>query len=137
MCLAIVDRYPVRVKLRDTIRRSRIERRRLTLRGLDDLSKHFRRRRLVESNLLKHTEDSKRLEKTERSHCIRIRRELRRVEGNLNVTLRAEVVDLVGLGFLNNANEVRRICEIAVMHRESRVDGLRLRIDAVHTLGIE
>ena len=50
---------------------------------------------------------------------------------------RAEVVDLVGLGLLDDPHEVARVGEIAVVQFHPRVLDMRILIDMVDPLGVE
>jgi hypothetical protein len=49
----------------------------------------------------------------------------------------AEVVDLVGLGFLHDADEVAGVAQVAVVEFEAGVLNVRVLVDVVHPLGVE
>ena len=53
------------------------------------------------------------------------------------MALRAQVVDLVGLHLVNDAGEVGRIGEIAVMEHELLLRHMRVLVDVIHPLGVE
>src|SRR5690606_36402063 len=59
------------------------------------------------------------------------------LEAHRHVGLRGEVVDLVGLHFLDDAGQVGGISEIAVLQDEILVLDVRVLIDVVHPLGVE
>ncbi len=53
------------------------------------------------------------------------------------VGLRAEVVDFVGLRFLNDAGQVAAVAQVAVVQLEACVVYMRVLVDVVYTLGVE
>jgi hypothetical protein len=53
------------------------------------------------------------------------------------VALRAEVVDLVGLHLLHDADEVGRVRQVTVVQDEALVLHMRVFVDVVHALGVE
>ena len=59
------------------------------------------------------------------------------LEAHLHVALRREIVDLVRLDFLDQANEVGRIGEIAEMEKELDARLMRIRIEMIDAAGIE
>ena len=93
--LAVVPRDPVAEDLGDAVRAPWVERRRLRLRRLDDLAEHLARPCFVEA--APHALLADRVEQPQRAHAGRVRGELRNLEADLDVTLGAEVVDLVRL----------------------------------------
>ena len=108
--LPIIDRDPVRVQLRDAIRGARVERRRLTLRRLDDLAIQLGRGRLVESHVLFKAASANGVEQTESPECIDVPGVFSHLEGDFDVRLGAEVIDL---GWLDLGNDVHEIGAIA------------------------
>jgi hypothetical protein len=137
ICLAVVHAYPEGIELGDGVRRTRIEGRRLALRGLSDESVEFGGRSLVELRLLLQAQDANRFEKTERAHGVGVGRVLGLLKRDLHVRLRAEVVDLVGLHLLDDVNERRGVGEIAVVQKEAWVRVVRILVDMVDAVGIE
>ena len=77
---AVVDRDPIRIHLGGGIRRTRIERRGFSLRGLDDLTEHLRARCLIEPSAIGQTADPDRFEQPQRAERIRVRRVFGRLE---------------------------------------------------------
>ena len=53
------------------------------------------------------------------------------------MALGAEVVDLVRLNFLNDANQVASVGQIAVVQLEVSVVNVRVLVDVVYALGVE
>ena len=53
------------------------------------------------------------------------------------MTLRREIVDFVRLDLLNDANQVRRVCEVAVMKCQPHVDFVGILIEMIYPIGIE
>ena len=49
----------------------------------------------------------------------------------------AKVVDLVGLGFLHDADEVAGIAQVAVVEFEAGILDVWVLVDVVHPLGVE
>ena len=118
---AVIDRDPVGIKLGGGIRPARIEGRRLALRHLLHLAVKFRRRGLVEARLLLQPQDADGLQQAQRADAIGIGGIFGRLEADLHMALRGEVVDLVGLRFLHQADQVGGIGHVAVMQEEAGV----------------
>ncbi len=78
-----------------------------------------------------------RLEQPQRAERVGIRRVFGRLEGHGDVALRREVVDLVRLNFLDDANEVRRVRQIAVMQDHAPIRLVRIAIEMIDTVGVE
>ena len=72
-----------------------------------------------------------------RAKCIGIGRVLGRLEADLHVALRRKVIDLVRLNFLDQANEVGGVREIAEMEKELDAFLMRIRIQMIDAAGIE
>src|SRR3546814_11028687 len=53
------------------------------------------------------------------------------------MTLRGKVIDFVGLGFLNDPDQVGAICQVAMMKVEARRVLMRILIDILDTPGVE
>jgi hypothetical protein len=53
------------------------------------------------------------------------------------VALRREVVDLLRPDFLHDANEVRRVCEIAVVQDHAPVGLVRIAVQMIDAIGVE
>lgn len=53
------------------------------------------------------------------------------------MALGTEVVDLIGLGFLNDAREVAGVAEVAIVQLEAGVLKMRVLEDMINTGGVE
>ena len=53
------------------------------------------------------------------------------------MALGAQVVDLIGLGFLDDTNEVAAVAQVAVVQTEVGVVHMRVLVDVVYPLGVE
>ena len=73
---------------------------------------------MIEASLGFAAEDTNGLEQAQRSKSIGVGRIFRRLERDLHMRLRREVVDLVRLRFLHNADDIGRVGHVAVMHME-------------------
>ena len=85
-------------ELGDSVGRSRVEGSSLGLRSLNDLSVELRGGSLVESDVLLESSGSDSVEDSEGSESVDVPSVLGHLEGNLDVRLSSQVVDLSGLG---------------------------------------
>ncbi len=53
------------------------------------------------------------------------------------MTLGAEVVDFIGLGFLHDADKVAGVTQVAIVQLEVGVLDVRVLVDVVDALGVE
>ena len=134
---AVVDRDPVGVHLGYGIGAARVERRCFLLRRLLHQTVEFTGTGLVKAGLLLHLQDADRLQDAKGSHRIHIGCVFRTLEANRHVRLGTEVVDLVGLGFLDDTNQVAGVRQVAVVQPEIGVCYVRVLVDVVDTLGVE
>ena len=135
--LAVVDRDPIGIKLCRRVRRARIERGGLPLRYLLRLTEQLGGRGLIEAGLFFQAEDTDRLEQAQRPQPVGVGRVFRRFERNLYVRLRREIVNLVRLGFLHDADDVGCIGDIAVVQMEGNALLVRVVNEMVDALGVE
>src|SRR5581483_5364655 len=135
--LAIIDRDPVAVELRDAVRRSWVERRLLGLRDLLHQAVELRSRRLIEARLVFQTEDADGFEQSQRSERVAVGRVLRLLERHCDVRLRGKVVQLVRLHLLHHVQQARRIRHVAVMQDQLAIAGVRILIQIVDAIGVE
>ena len=135
--LAVVDGDPVGVELGHRVGAARVKRRGLALRRLPHQTVEFRGRGLVEARFLLQAEKADRLEQAQGTHGDHVGGVFRRLETHRHMALRAQVVDLVRLHLVNDAGEVGRIGEIAVMEHELLLRHVRILVDVVHPLGVE
>ena len=135
--LAVVDGDPVGVELRDTVGRAGVEGRRLLLRGLLRQPVEFGGRGLVEAGAILHAEQADRLQHAQRAHPVGVGRVFRRLERHADVALRGEVVDLLGLHLLDDANQVGGVGEVAVVQDEAPARVVRVLVEMVDAVGVE
>ena len=110
--LAIIDRDPVAIEFSDGIGRTRMKRRQLALHRLADLAVHLRGRCLVEARLRR--ADAHRLQHVDDADPGNLRRQNRLVPGRGDEALRREIVDLIGLYLLDDAQKARYVGKIAI-----------------------
>ena len=82
-------------------------------------------------------QDADRLEQPQGAKRVGVGGVLRRLEAHLHMALGREIVDLVGLRLLHDADEVGRIGQIAIMHEKARLFFVRIDIEMVDPRGIE
>ena len=104
--LAVIHDDPVRVQLCDAIRRTRVKRRTLALRRLDDLAVELRGGGLVEPDVLLEPAGADGVEETEGPEAVDVTGVFSHLKGDLDVRLGAEVVDLGGLDLGDDVDEV-------------------------------
>ena len=80
------------------------------------------------NGLFTKAQDADRFEKAKRAKRVSIRGIFRGLETHLDVALRGEVVNFVRLDLLNDANEVRRIGEVAIMQKKVNAGLMRVMI---------
>ena len=74
------------------------------------------------------TQDADRFEKAQCAKRVSIRGIFRGLETHLDVALRGEIINFVRLNLLNDANEVRRIGEVAIMQKKVNASLMRVLI---------
>ena len=121
--LAVVHKDPEGVLLGDGIGRTGVEGGGLGLGNLADLTVELGGGGLVEADLLLHTAGADGIEHAEDTNTVSIGGVLGHIEGNLNVGHGAEVVNLIGLHFGNDGDQVGGIAEITVVEEKLRDGG--------------
>jgi hypothetical protein len=116
--LAVVDHDPVRIQLRHAVRAAGVERRRLRLGRLDDLAVELGGRGLVEADVLLEPAGPDGVQQTEGAEAVDVAGVFGHLEGDLDVRLGAEVVDLGGLDVGDDVDQVGRVGEIAIVKLE-------------------
>ena len=94
-------------------------------------------RGLVDARLLLEAEELDGLEAVERADGVGVCGILGGFEADLNVALSREVVDLVGLCFLHDADEVGGIGHVAVVQDKPTIGLLRILVEVVDAAGVE
>ena len=134
---AIVDRDPVGIDLRRAIRRARIERSGFALRYFLHLAEHLGGRGLIETRALGQSENADRLEYAQRPERIGIRRVFRGLKRHSDMTLCGEVVDLIRLHLLDDADQIGCIGQITVMQVQAHTARMRVLVQMIDAVGIE
>ena len=128
VCFTVVYRDPVGVNLGAGIGAPGVEGRGLFLGDLLHFAEKLGCGSLVESGLLLHTQDTDGLEDAKRPYGIGIGRVLRLLEGDGNMGLGSQIVDLRGLCLLDDPDKTRRVGEVAVVEDESAVCVMRVLV---------
>ena len=135
--LAVVLDNPKRVQLRHAIGAARIEggglRLRLFLRQAVELGGAG----LVEFDRLLHAEDADGFEDAKGAKRVRVGGVLWRFKADLDMTLGGEVVDLIGLNLLHDADEVGAVHEVAIVQLQTNVVFVRILIEVVNAVRVE
>jgi hypothetical protein len=92
---------------------------------------------LIEAGLAFSAEDTNGFEQAEGPKRIGVGRVFRRFERDLHMRLRREIVDLIRLRFLHDADDVGRVGHIAVMQIEGNTLLVRIMYQMIDALGIE
>jgi hypothetical protein len=92
---------------------------------------------LIKTGLVLPAEDPDRLEEAERPKSIGVGRVFRRLERDLHVRLRREIVDLVRLRLLHDADDVGRVGHVPIVQMERNTLLVRIVNEMVEALGIE
>ena len=134
---AVVDRDPVGVHLGHRIRTSGVERGGFLLRSFLHQTVEFGRRGLVETGLLLQFQDADGLQNAQTTQGINVRRVFGALKADRHMGLGAQVVDFIGLRFLNDANQVAGVGEVAVVQFEIGIIYVRVLVDVIHPLRVE
>ena len=107
------------------------------MRDLLRLAEQLGRRGLIETGLGFPAQDTDGLEQAQRSKPVGIGGVFRRFERHLHMRLRREIVNLVRLRFLHDANDIGGVGHIAVMQVERDALFVRIMNEMVDALGVE
>jgi len=135
--LAVVDRDPVGIELGHCVWAARVKGGAFLLRDFLHQAIQLAGGCLVEAGLLFQTEDADRFQHAQRAHAVHVGCVFGGLEGHGHMALGAQVVDFVGLHFLNDASQVAGVAEVAVVQLEARIVDVRVLVDVVHALGVE
>ena len=134
---AVVDADPVGIHFCYGVRRTRVERSGLLLGGLLDEAVELAGAGLVELCFLFEAEDADGFEEAEGAQGVGVGGVLWLFEGDLDVGLGAEVVDLVGLDLLDDLDEGRGVGEVAVVEKEFGMGLVGVFVDVIDASGVE
>ena len=76
-------------------------------------------------------EDADRLEQAQRAERVGVGGVFRRLEADLHMALGGEIVDLVGLRLLHDADQVGRVGQVAVVQEEAGVGVVRVLVEVI------
>ena len=93
--------------------------------------------RLVEPGGAGQAQDANGLEQAQGADAVGVGGVFRRVEADLDVALRREVVDLVGADLLDDADQVGRIGQVTIVKVKAGTPGVRILIEMIDTGGVE
>ena len=136
--LAVVHGDPVRVQLGNAVGTARIERRALALRCLAApcrTSRSWTPGRTACGCPARGSGSPRGAAGVPRASALAVYSG--RLEGDLHVALGREVVDLGRLGFLDDADQVRRVRQVAEVQRELPAPQVRIDVEVVHAMGVE
>lgn len=135
--LAVVDHDPVGVLLGDAVGRAGIEGRELALGDLAHLAEELGGGGLVEAAGLLEAAGADGVQQAQRADSVDLGGVLGEVEGDLDVGLGAEVVDLVGADLGDDVAEVGAVGEVAVVQEQRHVLAVGVAVEVVDTAGVE
>ncbi len=133
----VVNGDPVSKELGHPVGRTRIEGRLFALGNLLHQTVQFARGSLVNAGFANEAQESYGLEEAEDPHSVGIGHIFGRVKAHFYVAHGRKVVDLVGLHLLDDAGEVHRVGEVAVVEHKVAVLHVRILVDMVDTFGVE
>lgn len=116
--LAIINRDPKAIELRNTVWRTGVERRGLGLWALDDLPVELGSGRLVESHNTSEAARPDGIQEAQRPEAIDIASVLGHLEGDLDVRLSTKVVQLRRAYLADDVHEVGAVRQIAIVQHE-------------------
>jgi hypothetical protein len=135
--LAVVHRDPVGVHLGHCIRAARVEGRGFLLRGFLHQAVQLAGAGLVEAGFLLQPQDADGFEQAQGADAVGVGGVLGRLEADRHVAHRAQVVDLVGLHLLHDADQVGAVRQITVVQLEALVVDMRVLVQMIDPVGVE
>lgn len=135
--LAVVHGDPVGVQLGHRVRRTRVERRGLALRGFLHQPVQLGRAGLVETRFLFQTEDADGFEQPQRAERVRVGRVFRFLERHRHVALRGEVVDLLRAHLLEHPDKAGRVGHVAVVQNQPPLRVVWVLVEVIDAIGVE
>ena len=92
---------------------------------------------MVKARPLFAAENADCLQKPERTNSIGVRCVFRCLERDLHVRLSRQIIDLVGLGFLDDTNQVCRVRNVAIMQMKPYPLFVRIVVEVIDTRRVE
>jgi hypothetical protein len=134
---AVIDDDPVGVEFGDGVGAARVEGGGFLLWGFLDEAVEFGGGGLVESGFLLEAEDADGFEEAEGTDGVDVGGVFRAFEADGDVAHGSEVIDFVWLGFLDDADEVAGVAEVAVMEVEAWIIAVGVLVEVIDSGGIE
>ena len=92
---------------------------------------------LVKAGFFLQPQDANGFQQPQRAHGINVGGVFRQLEAHRHMALGTQVVDFVGLGLLDNPDQVGAVAQVAVMQHKVAVVHARVLVDMVDTRGVE
>ena len=134
---AVVHGDPVAIELGHPVGRARVEGRGLGLGGFLHLAVELGRGGLIESGFFLQIQNPDGLQQPEGSQGVGVGGVLRGLEGHHDVALGGQVVDLIRLHFLDDADQVGGIGEVPVVQPEAHLFLVRVGVQVVDPRRVE
>ena len=134
---AVVHRDPVGIHLGHRIRAARVEGRGLLLRDLLHQAVQLAGAGLVEAGLVLQPQDADGLQQAQGADAVCIGHVFGLLEAHRHMAHCAQVVDLVRLRLLHDADQVGAVRQITVVQLEALVVDMRVLVQMVHAVGVE
>jgi DNA polymerase III subunit gamma/tau len=134
---AVVDGDPVGVQLGNSVGRARIEGGFLGLGHLLDQAVKLRGGGLVKAGFFLQAQQADGFQESQGPEGIGVGGIFGGLEADLDVGLGAEIVDLIGLDLLDDANQVGAVGEVTVMQDKVAIINMGILIEMIHPLGVE
>ena len=135
--LAIVNSDPVGVKLRYSVRATRIERSGLLLRYLLYQAVELAGAGLVDACLFSKPQNPHRLQDPQSAQRIAVSSVFRTLKTHRYMALGAEVINLIGLHLLDDPDEVGAVGKVAVVEHQARIAYMGILVEVVNPAGVE
>lgn len=135
VAFAVIHRGPVTEHLGTAVRTARPEGRGLGLRHRLHLAIHLAARSLVETGL--HAGLPDRFQNADRPHSGHIGGVFGNIKTDPHMTLRPEVVDLVGLQLIEELGQIDRIREVAVVEEKPHPINVRILVKVIDAGRVE
>ena len=84
-----------------------------------------------------HVQDADGFEQAQRADRIGIGGIFRRLEAHMHMALRRQIIDLVGLGLLNQADQVGGVGQVAIVQEQARLVLVRVEIEVIDARRVE
>jgi len=134
---AVVDGDPVAIDFGGAVGAARIEGGGFLLGNFLNFAEHFAGGGLVEAGFRFQAEDTQAFEQAQGAEGVAVGGVFGGFKRDLDVALRGEVVDFVGLDLLDDADQVGGVGEVAVVQVEAPVGFVRILVEVIDPLSVE